>query len=161
LIELPHLERLRLVDIEGPISGFEILGKHPSLRELHLEALEQGSRGWSTFLNQCKGFSKIHTITIRSRYNLTPGLEALESCDALRSLEISAPLTRAEIIILSRLEQLTSVEINTKNVASEDWLELQTLRNLTTLKIYSGGKEKPPLDELRRLLKNCEIEGGP
>ena len=142
MLSLPSLKRLSLVNPKPFVHGFSELGKHPSLRDLELVAMNPESSGWAILLHQCRDWTNIDTISIRSVDSLTPGLEALQFCASLRSLEISAPVTHSDLVALSAIEQISRLVLNANLVGKDDLLLLKNLRNLRSLKIYCGGDEK-------------------
>lgn len=161
LLTLPHLEELRLVNPRGTLRDFADLGKLPSLRQLEIEAIDVTSADWALLLSECRNWPHIETIRIRSQFGLRLGLEALQSCVSLTSLELSAPMVDLDLVAIGDMRQLTRLVLNAKKLHGSELLRLRSLRNLRTLEVYAHGDHETALEKLRQSLPNCEIEGIP
>ncbi|WP_010584347.1 hypothetical protein [Schlesneria paludicola] len=161
LLTLPHLEQLQIVNPRGIARDFAELGRHPVLRQLEFEALDSTADDWARLLEQCHDWPHLEIVLIRSQFSLSPGLQALQSCPSLTTLELSAPLCHRDLAAIAEIRQLTKLVLNAKKLQGTDLLQLGSLSKMRTLKIYSHGDHESALEELRRLLPNCEIDSTP
>lgn len=159
LLSLPNLEQLCLVNPQRAVGGFAELSNHPSLRHLYLRG---ESPGWSVLLEQCQGWSNVQSVSILSEDSVTRGLDVLPTCPSLRNLDIFAPLTDSDLYSLSRIGQLSLLAVSAEDrdtpFTEEGWMRLHSLKKLKHLNVAIGAANELPLDELRSMLPQCEIQ---